>query len=65
MFAARMMITIALITQFLEQTLYTKKTWTEVIDEIWYNVKHLEPWEPGSRKVRAHLTHGKLNFTYD
>ncbi|MPC32731.1 Pre-mRNA-splicing factor 38B [Portunus trituberculatus] len=27
------------------------KTYHEVIDEIYYNVTHLEPWEKGSRKT--------------
>ncbi|OTF72806.1 hypothetical protein BLA29_007385 [Euroglyphus maynei] len=27
------------------------KTYNEVIDEIYYSVRHLEPWEKGSRKV--------------
>lgn len=38
-------------SQYFKVTLYSLKTFTEVIDEIWYNVKHLEPWERGSRKV--------------
>jgi len=28
-----------------------KKTYHEVVDEIYYQVKHLEPWEKGSRKT--------------
>lgn len=31
--------------------LYQLKTYHEVIDEIYYNVTHLEPWEKGSRKT--------------
>ena len=27
------------------------QTYHEVIDEIYYKVKHLEPWEKGSRKT--------------
>lgn len=38
-------------SQYFKVTLYSLKTFNEVIDEIWYNVKHLEPWERGSRKV--------------
>lgn len=38
-------------SQYFKVTLYSLKTLNEVIDEIWYNVKHLEPWERGSRKV--------------
>ncbi|CAO1396465.1 unnamed protein product [Diamesa hyperborea] len=30
--------------------LFKLKTYHEVIDEIYYQVKHLEPWERGSRK---------------
>ena len=36
---------------YFKVTLFALKTYHEVIDEIWYNVKHLEPWERGSRKV--------------
>lgn len=32
-------------------TLFQLKTYHEVIDEIYYQVKHLEPWERGSRKT--------------
>ena len=38
-------------SQYFKVTLYSLKTFTEVLDEIWMNVKHLEPWERGSRKV--------------
>lgn len=31
--------------------LYELKTYHEVIDEIYYKVTHLEPWEKGSRKT--------------
>ena len=31
--------------------LYQLKTYHEVIDEIYYKVSHLEPWEKGSRKT--------------
>jgi len=31
--------------------LYELKTYHEVIDEIYYKVQHLEPWEKGSRKT--------------
>ncbi|XP_039287822.1 pre-mRNA-splicing factor 38B, partial [Nilaparvata lugens] len=31
--------------------LYELKTYHEVIDEIYYKVSHLEPWEKGSRKT--------------
>ncbi|RWS23492.1 pre-mRNA-splicing factor 38B-like isoform X1 [Leptotrombidium deliense] len=36
---------------YFKTKLYTLKTYHEVIDEIWYQVKHLEPWEKGSRRV--------------
>jgi pre-mRNA-splicing factor 38B len=31
--------------------LYSRKTYHEVIDEMYHHVKHLEPWEKGSRKT--------------
>lgn len=31
--------------------LLTLKTFTEVVDEIYYKVNHLEPWERGTRKT--------------
>lgn len=36
---------------YFKVSLYVLKTYHEVIDEIWNQVKHLEPWERGSRKV--------------
>ena len=30
---------------------YLSQTYHEVIDEIYYKVDHLEPWERGSRKT--------------
>ncbi|XP_074597055.1 uncharacterized protein LOC141852097 [Brevipalpus obovatus] len=36
---------------YFKVSLYALKTYHEVIDEIWYQVKHLEPWEKGSRRV--------------
>lgn len=39
---------------YFKVTLFALKTYHEVVDEIWYNVKHLEPWEPGSRKASIH-----------
>lgn len=38
---------------YFKNNLFQLKTYHEVIDEIYYNVKHLEPWEKGSRKVSA------------
>lgn len=31
--------------------LYELKTYHEVVDEIYYKVSHLEPWEKGSRRT--------------
>jgi hypothetical protein len=31
--------------------LLTLKTYSEVVDEIYYKVSHLEPWERGTRKT--------------
>lgn len=36
---------------YFKVSLYALKTYHEVIDEIWNQVKHLEPWEKGSRRV--------------
>lgn len=36
---------------YFKNNLFQLKTYHEVIDEIYYSVKHLEPWEKGSRKV--------------
>lgn len=36
---------------YFKTTLYGLKTVNEVIDEIWSNVRHMEPWERGSRNV--------------
>jgi len=36
---------------YFKVTLFQLKTYHEVIDEIYYQVKHLEPWERGSRKT--------------
>jgi len=38
-------------SQYFKNALYEKKTYHEVVDEIYYQVKHLEPWERGSRKT--------------
>lgn len=38
-------------SQYFKNALYEKKTYHEVVDEIYYQVKHLEPWEKGSRKT--------------
>ncbi|KAH9521337.1 PRP38 pre-mRNA processing factor 38 domain-containing protein B [Dermatophagoides farinae] len=36
---------------YFKNNLFQLKTYNEVIDEIYYSVRHLEPWEKGSRKV--------------
>lgn len=36
---------------YFKVNLYELKTYHEVIDEIYYRVDHLEPWEKGSRKT--------------
>jgi len=36
---------------YFKTSLWTMKTFHEVIDEIYYKVDHLEPWERGTRKT--------------
>lgn len=36
---------------YFKNNLILLKNYNDVINEIFYNVKHLEPWEKGSRKV--------------
>lgn len=38
-------------SSYFKVTLFKLKTYHEVVDEIYYQVKHLEPWERGSRKT--------------
>ncbi|XP_014251084.1 pre-mRNA-splicing factor 38B isoform X1 [Cimex lectularius] len=38
-------------SHYFKVNLYGLKTYHEVIDEIYYKVAHLEPWEKGSRKT--------------
>ncbi|XP_059619451.1 pre-mRNA-splicing factor 38B [Phlebotomus argentipes] len=38
-------------SSYFKVTLFKLKTYHEVVDEIYYQVKHLEPWEKGSRKT--------------
>ncbi|GLG98499.1 uncharacterized protein GBIM_05140 [Gryllus bimaculatus] len=38
-------------SHYFKVNLYELKTYHEVIDEIYYKVTHLEPWEKGSRKT--------------
>jgi len=45
---------------YFKNNLFQLKTYHEVIDEIFYSVKHLEPWEKGSRKVSHFPPFGRL-----
>lgn len=36
---------------YFKNNLFQLKTYHEVVDEIYYHVRHMEPWEQGSRKV--------------
>lgn len=47
----QLILTNILQSPYFKNNLYELKTYHEVIDEIYYQVKHLEPWERGSRKV--------------
>jgi len=47
----QLILTNILNSPYFKQTLYQLKTYHEVIDEIYYQVSSLEPWERGSRKV--------------
>ncbi|XP_023015365.1 pre-mRNA-splicing factor 38B [Leptinotarsa decemlineata] len=38
-------------SHYFKVNLYELKTYHEVIDEIYYKVSHLEPWEKGSRRT--------------
>lgn len=38
-------------SHYFKTNLYGLKTYHEVLDEIYYKVQHLEPWEKGSRKT--------------
>ncbi|KAK2703809.1 pre-mRNA-splicing factor 38B-like [Artemia franciscana] len=38
-------------SQYFKVNLFELKTYHEVVDEIYYKVSHLEPWEKGSRKT--------------
>ncbi|CAB3376031.1 Hypothetical predicted protein [Cloeon dipterum] len=38
-------------SHYFKMNLYELKTYHEVVDEIYYKVSHLEPWEKGSRKT--------------
>jgi pre-mRNA-splicing factor 38B len=38
-------------SHYFKVNLYELKTYHEVVDEIYYKVNHLEPWEKGSRRT--------------
>jgi pre-mRNA-splicing factor 38B len=40
-------------SMYFKQNLNELKTYHVVIDEIYYRVNHLEPWEKGSRRTRG------------
>ncbi|XP_015905482.1 pre-mRNA-splicing factor 38B [Parasteatoda tepidariorum] len=46
-----LILTNILSSHYFKVNLYQLKTYHEVIDEIYYQVTHLEPWEKGSRKT--------------
>ncbi|KAG8192590.1 hypothetical protein JTE90_015223 [Oedothorax gibbosus] len=46
-----LILTNILSSHYFKVNLYQLKTYHEVIDEIYYKVTHLEPWEKGSRKT--------------
>lgn len=45
------MFSLSLLFSTFSVHLFKHKTYHEVVDEIYYTVKHLEPWERGSRKT--------------
>lgn len=40
---------------YFKNELFKLKTYHEVVDEIYYKVEHLEPWEKGSRKTAGQV----------
>lgn len=46
-----LILTNILSSHYFKVNLYQLKTYHQVIDEIYYQVSHLEPWEKGSRKT--------------
>jgi len=52
-----LIVTNILASPYFKNELFKLKTFHEVIDEIYYKVEHLEPWERGSRK-----THGQVGM---
>jgi len=49
-----MILTNIQVSSYFKKELYELKTYHEVIDEIYYRVKHLEPWEKGRRTQGLH-----------
>jgi len=50
-----LVVTNILSSPYFKNDLFKIKTFHEVIDEIYYKVEHLEPWEKGSRKIRGQV----------
>ncbi|EDO47248.1 predicted protein [Nematostella vectensis] len=50
-----MILTNILQSPYFKNELYQLKTYHEVVDEIYYKVDHLEPWEKGSRKTSGQV----------
>uniref|UniRef100_A0A674DRC4 Pre-mRNA-splicing factor 38B n=1 Tax=Salmo trutta TaxID=8032 RepID=A0A674DRC4_SALTR len=46
-----MVLTNVLSSPYFKVQLYELKTYHEVVDEIYFKVTHVEPWEKGSRKT--------------
>ncbi|KTF95186.1 hypothetical protein cypCar_00023203 [Cyprinus carpio] len=46
-----MILTNVLSSPYFKVQLYELKTYHEVVDEIYFKVNHMEPWEKGSRKT--------------
>jgi len=44
-----------LASPYFKEDLYQMKTFHEVIDEIYYKVEHVEPWEKNSRKLAGQV----------
>ncbi|KAM7451090.1 PRP38 pre-mRNA processing factor38 domain-containing protein B [Porites harrisoni] len=50
-----MVLTNILSSPYFKNELFKLKTYHEVVDEIYYKVEHLEPWEKGSRKTAGQV----------
>lgn len=49
---------------YFKVSLFGMKTYHEVVDEIYYKVAHLEPWERGSRVTRSRCRQIRTLFNY-